>query len=232
MNIISNTDHHEVKAAQVGFIMKAYRESFPTEAGRRGIRPDSPATKNERLGTEHSPMTNGITSHATVSRWESGKALPTPERLRIFGKALDLSDAEIEGLILLASPDPQLRECRTLSCPRCGGETKRRILARSKVPLGGKTETTSAIRTRQCSACGYSAESCERWSEDPGGDHKEDNSEHPGSCPEGLRPTEADLARGRESPTRHPDWTEDEGRRVVFQRRQQEHQLRPFQGQP
>ena len=167
MNIISNTDHHEVKAAQVGFIMKAYRESFPTEAGRRGISQTALLQRMNALGPEHSPMTNGITSHATVSRWESGKALPTPERLRIFGKALDLSDAEIEGLILLASPDPQLRECRTLSCPRCGGETQATNTRQVQSTFGGKTETTSAIRTRQCSACGYSAESCERWSEDP-----------------------------------------------------------------
>ena len=41
-------------------------------------------------------------SHATVSRWESGDTLPTLQRLRVFGKALNLSQTEIAGLVLLA----------------------------------------------------------------------------------------------------------------------------------
>ena len=41
-------------------------------------------------------------SHSTVARWESGQILPTEERLEIFGAALDLPRAEIDGLIALA----------------------------------------------------------------------------------------------------------------------------------
>ena len=41
-------------------------------------------------------------SHATVSRWESGGTRPTLQRLKVFGKALDLSRTEIAGLLLLA----------------------------------------------------------------------------------------------------------------------------------
>ena len=41
-------------------------------------------------------------SHATVSRWESGGTRPTLQRLKVFGKALDLSRTEVVGLILLA----------------------------------------------------------------------------------------------------------------------------------
>ena len=40
--------------------------------------------------------------HSTVVRWESGKTLPTRERLEVFGRALDLSATEIEGLTQLA----------------------------------------------------------------------------------------------------------------------------------
>ena len=40
-------------------------------------------------------------SHSTVGRWESGETLPTRERLEIFGAALDLPRAEIDGLIAL-----------------------------------------------------------------------------------------------------------------------------------
>ena len=35
-------------------------------------------------------------------RWESGATRPTRERLEVFGRALDLSPTEIEGLVLLA----------------------------------------------------------------------------------------------------------------------------------
>ena len=41
-------------------------------------------------------------SHATVSRWESGDTRPTLQRLRVFGKALNLSQTEMAGLVLLA----------------------------------------------------------------------------------------------------------------------------------
>ena len=41
-------------------------------------------------------------NHSTVARWESGATRPTEERLKVFGKALNLSDAEVEGLIRLA----------------------------------------------------------------------------------------------------------------------------------
>ena len=45
---------------------------------------------------------NRLYSHATVSRWESAQTLPKRERLVIFGKALNLSQVEVDGLIVLA----------------------------------------------------------------------------------------------------------------------------------
>ena len=40
-------------------------------------------------------------SHATVSRWESAGTRTTLQRLKVFGKALNLSRIEVAGLILL-----------------------------------------------------------------------------------------------------------------------------------
>lgn len=60
-------------------------------------------------------------SHATVSRWEGGATRPTVDRLRIIGKALDLSDSEIAGLILLAGLAPDFETAGAaagLSFPR------------------------------------------------------------------------------------------------------------------
>ena len=48
-------------------------------------------------------------SHATVSRWESGGTLPTLQRLKVFGKALDLSRTDVAGLVLLAGLSPDFR---------------------------------------------------------------------------------------------------------------------------
>ena len=44
-------------------------------------------------------------SHSTVARWESGEILPSRERLEVFGAALELPRAEIDGLIALAGLD-------------------------------------------------------------------------------------------------------------------------------
>ena len=38
----------------------------------------------------------------TVARWESGTTRPTRDRIEVFGQALNLSPAEIEGLMRLA----------------------------------------------------------------------------------------------------------------------------------
>ena len=48
-------------------------------------------------------------SHATVSRWESGATRPTLQRIMAFGKALDLSTAEVAGLLLLAGLVPDFQ---------------------------------------------------------------------------------------------------------------------------
>ena len=78
--------------------MRAYRESFPSGKGRRGLTQEELL---QRMG-EADPAYSQRYSHATVSRWESGATRPTVERLRVFGKALNLSETEVTGLMLLA----------------------------------------------------------------------------------------------------------------------------------
>ena len=86
------------RAAQVGFVMRSYRESFLARGGRRGLTQEALL---ERMGSVDSEYAERY-SHATVSRWESGATRPSLQRIRVFGKALNLSRAEVAGLILLA----------------------------------------------------------------------------------------------------------------------------------
>ena len=86
------------RAAQLGFVLKAYRRSFQDENGRTGI---SQEELLRRMGAVDDAYDERF-SHATVSRWEGGATRPSVDRLRTIGKALNLSQAEIAGLILLA----------------------------------------------------------------------------------------------------------------------------------
>ena len=87
-----------LRAAQVGMLMRAYRESFTRPDGRKGL------TQEELLGrmADVDGQYGERYSHSTVSRWESGATRPTRQRLEAFGKALELSSVEVEGLITLA----------------------------------------------------------------------------------------------------------------------------------
>ena len=93
------------RSTQVGFLMRAYRESFTRDDGRRGL------TQEEllrRMGSVDGEYAQRF-SHATVSRWESGATRPRVERLKVFGKALDLPETEVAGLVLLAGLAPDFR---------------------------------------------------------------------------------------------------------------------------
>ena len=146
--------------AQVGLLMRAYRESFKIEEGSYGI------TQGEMLRRMASvdPYYDTRSSHGTVSRWESGDTRPTVERLRTFGLALSLTDKEVEGLIVLAGLDPEHLETRTLTCPSCNGETE---TAETRNMTGDDAAVTSAVRTRRCLNCEFTAVSVERWADDP-----------------------------------------------------------------
>ena len=157
-----NTGQEKARAAQVGFVMKSYRESFSKEDGGRGI------SQNELLRrmADADPDDTRRMSHATVSRWESGHTPPTVNRLEAFGRALNLSETEIDGLILMAGLDPGTQEGRTLTCPACGAETRTVSTETTRSRYNGGS-ITAVTRARRCLGCGSTAESCERWTSDP-----------------------------------------------------------------
>ena len=101
------------RAVQVGHVMRAYREAFIAEGGRKGLTQDGLL---QRMGQVDSDYAQRY-SHATVSRWESGSGRPSVERLRAFGKALNLSDNDVAGLLLLAglAPDFETAQVQAVS---------------------------------------------------------------------------------------------------------------------
>ena len=105
------------KSAQVGFLMRSYREAFFTGRGKKGL---SQEELLRRMG-EVDPEYSNRFSHATVSRWESGSTRPTVERLRTFGRALSLAEEDVAGLILLAGLAPDYESA--VQSSRSGDET-------------------------------------------------------------------------------------------------------------
>lgn len=99
---MQDRDTQRSRSVQVGILMKAYREAFPTEKGSRGL------TQEEllrRMATVDSQFADR-SSHTMVSRWESGVTRPNQKRLEVFGEALNLSSAEVDGLMTLAGFRP------------------------------------------------------------------------------------------------------------------------------
>ena len=99
------TDVQRIRAAQVGFAMRAYRESFTSETGRRGLTQEELLQRMAAVDSEYGERF----SHATVSRWKSGVTRPTVHRLKAFGRSLNLSQTEVAGLILLAGLAPDFQ---------------------------------------------------------------------------------------------------------------------------
>lgn len=94
-------DAQRLRAVQVGMLMRAYRESFRSPDGARGLTQDELL---RRMGSVDSDYAQRY-SHTTVSRWESGSTRPSRERLEVFGRALNLSLTEVNGLMSLAGFD-------------------------------------------------------------------------------------------------------------------------------
>lgn len=94
-------EERRLRAAQVGMLMRAYRESFIQPDGRRGLTQEELLSRMANVDGQYGERY----SHSTVSRWESGATRPTKQRLIAFGKALELSSVEVEGLVTLAGLD-------------------------------------------------------------------------------------------------------------------------------
>ncbi len=104
-------DVKRLRATQVGFTMRAYRESFVSEDGQKGLTQEGLLQRMASVDSEYGERF----SHATVSRWESGSTRPNLQRLRTFGKALGLSPTEVAGLVLLAGLAPDFQTASDLS---------------------------------------------------------------------------------------------------------------------
>ena len=78
--------------------MQAYRHSYETD-GRKSRLSQEGLLK---LMGQVDPIYLERYNHSTVARWESGATRPTKERLEVFGRALSLSVAEVQGMIWLA----------------------------------------------------------------------------------------------------------------------------------
>ena len=83
-------------------LMQAYRRAYSANG------------KSKRLSQEGLLLLMGEADsryldsydRSTVARWESGEIRPNRERLEVFGRALDLSPTEIDGMISLAGLEP------------------------------------------------------------------------------------------------------------------------------
>ena len=98
MNISLDPDSRRFRAKQVGMLMQAYRHAYGND-GRKSRLSQEGLLK---LMGQVDPVYLERYNHSTVARWESGATRPSKERLEVFGKALNLSAAEVEGLISLA----------------------------------------------------------------------------------------------------------------------------------
>ena len=107
--MFTESDIQRARSAQVGFMMRAYREGFLDEDGNRGM---SQEELLRHMATVEGSYAERF-SHSTVSRWENGVTRPSLERMKIFGRALRLSDVEVAGLILLSGLAPDFETAGT-----------------------------------------------------------------------------------------------------------------------
>ena len=87
-----------LRSKQVGMLMQSYRRSYTPNKGSGRLSQEGLL----RLMGQVDPRYFERYNHSTVARWESGATRPTRDRLEVFGKALQLTQAEIEGMIHLA----------------------------------------------------------------------------------------------------------------------------------
>ena len=118
--------------------MRAYRHAYSPEGGTRRLSQNGLLDLMAQLDNRYS----GRYDHSAVARWESGAIRPNRERLEVFGQALELSAAEIDGLISLAGLDAntgETAETRAVPEPAYADE------GRSTNAPGGLNPKSSAV---------------------------------------------------------------------------------------
>ena len=78
--------------------MKTYRRAYVAEDGTFGLTQEELLRRMADVSSDYAERY----SHATVSRWESGRTRPTLHRIRVLGAALDLEPPDVAGMIFLA----------------------------------------------------------------------------------------------------------------------------------
>ena len=142
------------RAAQVGQLMRSYRESFSQGGGRRGLTQEALL---ERMGSVDSDYAERY-SHATVSRGECGGTRPTLQRLKVFGQALRLSQTEVAGLVLLAGLAPDFRTALSHVSGRYGSGANGEVAAPDSVStpgdegIAGASAAVSGLAILRCAS--------------------------------------------------------------------------------
>ncbi len=96
-----DSETRRLRYKQVGMLMRAYRHAYTREGTNRRLSQSGLLDLMGQVDPEYLDRHD----HSTVARWESGARRPTRERLVVFGQALDLAPAEIDGLLRLAGLD-------------------------------------------------------------------------------------------------------------------------------
>ena len=97
-----DAESRRLRAKQVGMLMQAYRRAYSENGEAKRL---SQEGLLNLMGEADSRYLDRY-DRSTVARWESGDIRPNRERLEVFGRALDLTHIEIDGLISLASLEP------------------------------------------------------------------------------------------------------------------------------
>lgn len=108
------------RSVQVGILMKAYREAYSIDNRSRGLTQEELLRRMALFDSQFADRS----SHTMVSRWESGATRPNRKRLEVFGKALDLSSAEVEGLMTLAGFKPSAEADPSLANTNASAESQ------------------------------------------------------------------------------------------------------------
>ena len=101
-NMTLDSKARRLRAKQVGMLMQAYRRAYSENGEAKRL---SQEGLLNLMGEADSRYLDSY-DRSTVARWESGDIRPNRERLDAFGRALDLSPIEIDGLISLAGLKP------------------------------------------------------------------------------------------------------------------------------
>ena len=132
-------DDRRVRAAQVGALLRWHRQNFNREDGRQGL---SQAEVLGRMAPLSSDERIVPADTSSWSRLENGVAPASRERLELFGRALDLSRVEIDGLLLLAGFEPvgqqmTAKPASAITAPADDGEAVDRDLEPVGLPAVG-----------------------------------------------------------------------------------------------